>query len=98
MSDFDRYDAGLLNDFGGGDVAWWHEYLRAELERAHDFYHSWADGLAGAAQPTLKAELLAALTAAERFMAGFEGDQMQVGIDHDLALVRAAITNAEARL
>ena len=33
-----RYDAGLLNDFGGGDVNWWQDYLRAELERSHDFY------------------------------------------------------------
>lgn len=36
----ERYDAGLLNDFGGGDVDWWHDYIRAELERAHDFYES----------------------------------------------------------
>ena len=33
-----RYDAGLLNDFGGGDVQWWQDYIRAELDRAHDFY------------------------------------------------------------
>ena len=33
-----RYDAGLLNDYGGGNVEWWWDYLRAELERAHDFY------------------------------------------------------------
>ena len=35
-----RYGAGLLNDFGGGDVNWWQDYLRAELERAHDFYEA----------------------------------------------------------
>lgn len=34
----ERYDAGLLNDFGGGDVDWWMDYIRAELDRAHDFY------------------------------------------------------------
>lgn len=34
----EAYDAGLLNDFGGGDVSWWHDYIRAELARAHDFY------------------------------------------------------------
>ena len=34
----DRYDAGLLNDFGGGNVGWWQDYIRAELERAHDHY------------------------------------------------------------
>lgn len=36
----ERYDAGLLNDFGGGDVGWWQDYIRAELERAHEFYAS----------------------------------------------------------
>lgn len=37
-----RYDAGLLNDFGGGNVDWWWDYLRAELDRAHDFYQTQA--------------------------------------------------------
>ena len=34
----DRYDAGLLGDGGSGDVDWWHDYIRSELDRAHDFY------------------------------------------------------------
>lgn len=34
----DRYDAGLLNDFGGGDVSWWHDYLRAEIDRSSEFH------------------------------------------------------------
>lgn len=38
VGELDTYDAGLLNDFGGGDVGWWHDYIRAELGRAHDFY------------------------------------------------------------
>lgn len=42
----DRYDAGLLNDFGGGDVDWWQDYIRAELERAHEFYQSQVYALA----------------------------------------------------
>ena len=25
------FDAGLLNDFGGGNVEWWHEYIRSLL-------------------------------------------------------------------
>jgi hypothetical protein len=36
----DEYDAGLLSDFGSGDVSWWQDYMRAELERAHDYYQS----------------------------------------------------------
>ena len=38
--DLGTYDAGLLNDYGGGDVDWWQDYIRAELGRAHDFYTS----------------------------------------------------------
>lgn len=38
----DCYDAGLLSDFGGGNVEWWQDYIRAELGRAHDFYQSQA--------------------------------------------------------
>lgn len=34
------YDAGLLSDYGGGNVEWWQDYIRAELARAHDFYES----------------------------------------------------------
>ena len=40
----DQYDAGLLNDFGGGNVEWWQDYIRAELGRAHDFYQSQVAG------------------------------------------------------
>lgn len=39
----DRYDAGLLNNFGGGNVEWWQDYIRAELDRAHDFYSAALD-------------------------------------------------------
>ena len=31
----DEYDVGLLNDWGGGNVAWWHDYLRYEIGRAN---------------------------------------------------------------
>jgi len=34
----ERYDAGLINDFGGGNVEWWQDYIRAEIERANDFH------------------------------------------------------------
>ena len=46
----DCYDAGLLNDFGGGNVEWWQDYIRAELARAHDFYASWLPGAITAAE------------------------------------------------
>lgn len=34
----DTYDSGLLNDWGGGNVGWWQDYIRVELGRAHEFY------------------------------------------------------------
>jgi len=37
------YDAGLLNDFGGGDVGWWQDYLRAEIGRANDYWREISD-------------------------------------------------------
>jgi hypothetical protein len=36
----EEYDAGLLNDYGGGNVEWWKDYIRAELGRAYDHYLS----------------------------------------------------------
>ncbi|MDZ5787739.1 hypothetical protein U4I37_15970 [Stenotrophomonas maltophilia] len=42
----DRYDAGLLGDGGGGDVTWWQDYIRTELDRAHEFYQDQADSRA----------------------------------------------------
>lgn len=44
----DRYDAGLLSDVGGGDTAWWLDYLRAELGRAHDHYQHQVNPAKGA--------------------------------------------------
>lgn len=32
------YDAGLLNDWGGGNVDWWHDYLRYELGLANEYW------------------------------------------------------------
>lgn len=40
VGEVDCYDAGLLSDFGGGNVEWWQDYIRAELARAHEFYAS----------------------------------------------------------
>lgn len=40
----DQYDAGHLNDYGGGNVGWWHDYIRSELERAYDFYQDQVSG------------------------------------------------------
>ncbi len=33
-----EYDAGVLNDWGGGNVGWWHDYLRCELANANQHW------------------------------------------------------------
>jgi len=36
----EEYDAGILSDYGGGNVEWWQDYIRAELGRAYEHYQS----------------------------------------------------------
>lgn len=57
-AELDQYDAGLLNDFGGGNVEWWQDYIRAELGRAHDFYQSQCAALSPAGGGVVPAEFL----------------------------------------
>lgn len=39
--DAPAFDAGLLNDFGGGDVAWWHDYICRLLNDADEHYRQY---------------------------------------------------------
>ncbi|QWY83249.1 hypothetical protein [Rhizobium phage RHph_X2_25] len=48
VKELDAYDAGSLGDGGGGDVSWWHDYMRAELDRAHEFYNDQLSALSAA--------------------------------------------------
>lgn len=34
----DTYDAGLLASGGGGNIEWWHDYIRMLLRQSHEFY------------------------------------------------------------
>lgn len=43
MTDLKDYDPGLLNDFGGGNVDWWQDYLRAEINRCNAFWREQAE-------------------------------------------------------
>lgn len=36
IEEFDNYDSGFLNDFGGGQIAWWWDYIRSEVNRANE--------------------------------------------------------------
>jgi hypothetical protein len=46
MEGLPDYDAGLLNDYGGGNVDWWWDYLRAEIGRANDHWRELVPALA----------------------------------------------------
>ena len=37
---FDDYDSGIMNDYGGGNVSWWQDYIRAEVGRCNDFWRA----------------------------------------------------------
>ena len=34
------YDCGLINDYGGGNVQWWQDYLRHEINRCNEYWRS----------------------------------------------------------
>ena len=40
LEELPDYDAGLLNDYGGGNVEWWWDYLRAEIDRANGYWRA----------------------------------------------------------
>jgi len=40
LEDIIDYDAGLMNDYGGGNVSWWFDYIRAEVERANGWWRT----------------------------------------------------------
>lgn len=64
LADMPDYDAGLLNDFGGGDTGWWQDYLRAEIARANEHWRSAVAALAAMPQPSQEDDLRAAREAA----------------------------------
>jgi len=43
--ELDRYDAGVLGGTDDSPTCWWHDYIRSELDSAHDFYQQQVDGL-----------------------------------------------------
>jgi hypothetical protein len=34
------YDAGLLNDYGGGKADWWQNYIRDEINRCNEYWRT----------------------------------------------------------
>jgi len=34
------YDCGLMNDYGGGNVEWWQDYIRTEIDKCNEYWRS----------------------------------------------------------
>ena len=32
------YDCGSINDYGGGNIKWWQDYIRAEINRCNEYW------------------------------------------------------------
>ena len=39
------YDPGLLNDYGGGNVGWWQDYIRYEVDRCNAYWRGRIEAL-----------------------------------------------------
>ncbi len=64
MPELERYDAGYLGGEDACSMEWWHDYMRAELARAHDFYQAQCgEPESLAATPPLEAATRAHFTA-----------------------------------
>jgi len=38
VEDVDDYDSGLINGHGGGNVQWWQDYIRSEVNRCNQHW------------------------------------------------------------
>ncbi|HLV84206.1 MAG TPA: hypothetical protein VKY62_10560 [Devosia sp.] len=47
----DDYDPGLINDHGGGDVGWWQDYIRSEIQSANEHWRAQIELRADSAVP-----------------------------------------------
>lgn len=86
----ERYDAGLLGDGGGGNVDWWWDYIRAELDRAHDHYALQIERLS-AEREVMRAEI----ERADEVL-GRAGPFYAASIEGARKIIRAALTQGES--
>lgn len=92
----DQHTRGPWRDAGGiGHGSW---IVGADAERVENvavvYSRASRVGMANATLIAAAPELLAALELAESFMAGFEDDEVQEGINERLAAIRAVIAKA----
>lgn len=96
------YDAGLLNDYGGGNVEWWWDYLRAEIGRANDHWRQQHEALAKerdasiAARTSEREALNHAITLREEYIADLAAQCDAARADALAAASREQEARAEA--
>ena len=71
------YDAGLLNDYGGGKVGWWHDYIREVLTACNEH---WREALSRYTPTESIAEEPLAVTEELSVLAGRKGKFLFQGI------------------
>lgn len=49
----DDYDSGLLNDYGGGNVEWWQDYIREEVARCNEYWRDYLERSQGNERPAI---------------------------------------------
>jgi len=94
----DAYDAGILSDFGGGNVEWWQDYIRAELGRAHEFYQV---QLSAPSPAATVAEGVASAQDRIAYLEGYceESDKFQAHLVQKLEAIRSVLAiNDTAKL
>lgn len=93
------YDAGLLNDWGDGNVEWWQDYLRAEIGRANDHWRIQAQDLSASHAAMLGdfAERTADDIAALRAQAAKDKARIE-RLEAALQKIAAAVIGKEARI
>jgi len=37
-NEINDYDPGILNDYGGGKIDWWMDYMRSEIDRCNNYW------------------------------------------------------------
>lgn len=38
VSEIDDYDCGLINDYGGGNIQWWQDYISSVIQQCNDYW------------------------------------------------------------
>ena len=43
LGDIENYSSGIINDYGGGNVGWWQDYIRSEVERCNEYWRDFIE-------------------------------------------------------